>query len=476
MNEVIARNIHDRVGALTERDARCILTRCVVCVVEDYGQDVIDLRSEMMALFLRPDEIERISDREDCSSMTPQFGDTEVPVPGPEVRGGTTAGGPLLASRASITAGTTGQDLENAVGADGAGPPPNTGKVSAVDREIALSSDVLVAKEPAPTKAYTALVVRYKNVKTPYLTTIIGIPGGSPEEARVTAQEVALGLPDTLARWELGETEEIEFSQPEVVEIVEEPEPDEGAMEQEFAKQRLRQLELHALRTLAVGLRRITTSLEAVTEPERDEPDAEADTKVKEALEALGRHPVVANIAGVVIDHIGALSPSTSDAARVARSLGSVLGTSIDSWPGAADGRGEPSWRGVMASFLSGLAGRDPVGQVDDVGIFEEPTRGDPPEIVAIREDLPSECRHAHRYSERACPSCGNDLTGDDAIRIETYEEGVGNRYLRSRLSADGTVEDVQSVIGRGLHSDTLCGACGLRLNESEVSCDPEGS
>ena len=60
--------------------------------------------------------------------------------------------------------------------------------------------------------------------------------------------------------------------------------------------------------------------------------------------------------------------------------------------------------------------------------------------------------------------SCGNDLTGDDAVRIETYEEGIGNRYIRSTLGPDGTVEDVESVIERGLHNDSLAGraACAL--------------
>jgi hypothetical protein len=75
----------------------------------------------------------------------------------------------------------------------------------------------------------------------------------------------------------------------------------------------------------------------------------------------------------------------------------------------------------------------------------------------------------SHRYSCLKCPFCQNDLTRPDGVEIETYEEGNGNQYFKSRLDESGLLEDVFDVVADGLHSDTHCSVCDKALNEYEV-------
>jgi hypothetical protein len=77
--------------------------------------------------------------------------------------------------------------------------------------------------------------------------------------------------------------------------------------------------------------------------------------------------------------------------------------------------------------------------------------------------------KYLHRYSVKACPECGHELTQADGVTIE-ITDGYGNREIPSRLDDIGTVVDEDDVIQDGKHSDTLCGKCRQPLNEYEES------
>ena len=76
---------------------------------------------------------------------------------------------------------------------------------------------------------------------------------------------------------------------------------------------------------------------------------------------------------------------------------------------------------------------------------------------------------YKHAYGLTRCPFCDCDLTVDENVKIETYEENEGNKYFYSRLDDYGELEDVEGVIAEGLHSDTFCANCDSSLNEHEI-------
>lgn len=78
---------------------------------------------------------------------------------------------------------------------------------------------------------------------------------------------------------------------------------------------------------------------------------------------------------------------------------------------------------------------------------------------------------YVYRYTDEAtdlplrqCPVCQNDLTADEGVEIEFYDEGRGNWTEDSALQKDGTLYDPNGHVAQGLHSQTKCGACGVQL------------
>jgi hypothetical protein len=65
----------------------------------------------------------------------------------------------------------------------------------------------------------------------------------------------------------------------------------------------------------------------------------------------------------------------------------------------------------------------------------------------------------------RACPGCGcgADLTVDGAVLIYLCDE-TREWTARSRLDADGILDDPTGEVERGRHSHTDCGLCGKML------------
>jgi hypothetical protein len=69
----------------------------------------------------------------------------------------------------------------------------------------------------------------------------------------------------------------------------------------------------------------------------------------------------------------------------------------------------------------------------------------------------------------RECPACQHNLTVADGIEVEFFDGGRGNWDEHTHLLLDGTLYDPHGHIKHGLHSCTMCGACGSRLMEVAI-------
>ena len=91
---------------------------------------------------------------------------------------------------------------------------------------------------------------------------------------------------------------------------------------------------------------------------------------------------------------------------------------------------------------------------------------------------------YLYRYTDetsglplRQCPVCKNDLTADDGVEIEFFDEGRGNWSEDSALEKDGMLFDPNGHVAKGLHSCTYCGACRIQLqtvsHEDQMTGEP---